>query len=341
MASGDGVLELSGLRRKYGDVVALDGLSFSVPPGQVFGFLGPNGAGKTTAMRAIVGVASLDSGSVRWNGEPIGTEARRRIGYMPEERGLYPAMKVLEQIEYLARLHGLTRAKARSAAIFWSERLGLRGQGELRTEALSLGNQQRVQLAAALVHDPELLVLDEPFSGLDPVGVDAMSEVLAERAKAGVTMLFSSHQLDLVEHLCTSVAIIHHGALVAHGAVADLAQSGPLRIVVKVAGDEQALWTKDLAGLAAVDRVANGTATLSLVRRPDAQAVLDVARRAGPVEQFGFERRRLSEVFRDAVGADVEDAGRTTGSNLLSQWSANAARAARAAQAPQVTEEGR
>ncbi len=204
---------------------------------------------------------------------------------------------------------------------------------------MSLGNQQRVQLAAALVHDPELLVLDEPFSGLDPVGVDAMSEVLAERAKAGVTMLFSSHQLDLVEHLCTSVAIIHRGILVAHGTVADLAQSGPLRIAVKVAGDDQALWTKDLAGLAAVERVAEGTATLSLGSRQDAQAVLDVARKAGSVEQFGFERRRLSEVFRDAVGADVEEAGSTTGSNLIGQWAANAARAAKAAQAAHTAEE--
>jgi ABC-2 type transport system ATP-binding protein len=309
VGSQHGVLELTSLRRRFGQVVALDGLSFTVPPGQVFGFLGPNGAGKTTAMRAVVGVASLDSGSVRWNGEIIGDSARRRIGYMPEERGLYPSMHVLEQLEYLARLHGLAPARARSAARYWTERLGLAGQGHLKTETLSLGNQQRAQLAAALVHEPELLVLDEPFSGLDPVGVDAMSQVLAERAAAGVTMLFSSHQLDLVEHLCTSVAIIHRGALVAEGRVADLARSGQLRIAVKVAGDDQALWTANLAGLAVVERVVEGTATLSLARSADAQAVLDLARRAGPVEQFGFERRRLSEVFRDAVGADAADAG--------------------------------
>ena len=331
MGSQDGVLELAGLRRKFGDVLALDGLSFTVPPGQVFGFLGPNGAGKTTAMRAIVGVTSLDGGTVRWNGEPIGDEARRRIGYMPEERGLYPAMKVLEQLEYLARLHGLTQAAARSAARHWADRLGLAGQEQQKTEALSLGNQQRVQLAAALVHEPELLVLDEPFSGLDPTGVDAMSEVLAERAAAGVTMLFSSHQLDLVEHLCTSVAIIHHGALVAHGTVDDLAQGGPLRIAVKVAGDDQASWTSQLGGVAAVQQVSGGTATLSLASRQDAQAVLDVARRAGPVEQFGFERRRLSEVFRDAVGADVDDLSHAPQSDLMAQWAMNAAQTQEAA----------
>jgi ABC-2 type transport system ATP-binding protein len=305
VGTDDGRLELTDLRLRYGEVAALDGLSFTVPPGEVFGFLGPNGAGKTTAMRAIVGVAALDSGSVRWSGKAIGTQARQRIGYMPEERGLYPAMKVLEQLEYLARLHGLTQPQARSAARHWADRLGLADKGQVKTEVLSLGNQQRVQLAAALVHDPELLVLDEPFSGLDPVGVDAMSEVLAERAAAGVTMLFSSHQLDLVEHLCTSVAIIHRGTLVAQGTVDDLAKGGQLRIAVKVAGDAQAGWTSQLAGLAAVERIASdGTVLLTLASEPDAQAVLDLARQAGPVEQFGFERRRLSEVFRDAVGAD-------------------------------------
>ena len=307
MGSRCGVLELDGLRRRYGDVVALDGLSFTVPPGRVFGFLGPNGAGKTTAMRAIVGVAAMDAGEVRWNGEAIGTQARSRIGYMPEERGLYPAMRVLDQLEYLARLHGLTSAKARANVLHWSERLGLAGQEQAKVEALSLGNQQRVQLAAALVHEPELLVLDEPFSGLDPAGVDAMSDVLAERAAAGVTMLFSSHQLDLVEHLCQSVAIIHRGRLVAQGSVEELGQAGKLRIAVRVAGDDAGCWAQDLAGTAKVEKITAGTVVLALDARADAQAVLDRARAAGPVEQFGFERRRLSEVFRDAVGSGDKD----------------------------------
>ena len=298
-------LELTGLRRRYGDVRALDGLSFTVPPGEVVGFLGPNGAGKTTAMRAIVGVAGLDEGTVRWNGSPIGEAERRRIGYMPEERGLYPAMRVHEQLSYFARLHGLSPADARSAASRWSERLGIADKAQAKTESLSLGNQQRVQLAAALVHDPELLVLDEPFSGLDPVGVDAMSEVLVERAAAGVTMLFSSHQLDLVEHLCTSVAIIDHGRLVAGGRVDELSRSGQLRIAVKVAGDETASWSRGLGSLGVLDDVTAGTARISLANAADAQDVLDLARRAGAVEQFGFERRRLSEVFRDAVAGSA------------------------------------
>ena len=307
MGNQDGTLELTGLRRTYGEVVALDDLSFTVPPGQVFGFLGPNGAGKTTAMRAIVGVASLDSGTVRWNGEPIGAQARSRIGYMPEERGLYPAMRVFEQLEYLARLHGMSATAARTAARHWAGRLGVGSRGEDKVEALSLGNQQRVQLAAALVHDPELLVLDEPFSGLDPAGVDAMSEVLAERATAGATMLFSSHQLDLVEHLCQSVAIIDHGRLVAHGSVAELGRAGKVRVSVRVAGDATGRWAGDLPSAARVEAGADGTVVVTLHDRADAQDVLDRARAAGPVEQFGFVHRRLSEVFRDAVGHAPQD----------------------------------
>jgi ABC-2 type transport system ATP-binding protein len=305
----DGTLTLDGLSRRYGDVTALDGLSFTVPPGQVFGFLGPNGAGKTTAMRAIVGVASVDEGRVRWDDAPIDQAARGRIGYMPEERGLYPAMKVTEQLVYLARLQGLSPARAREAAGQWSERLGISEYAQTKVEALSLGNQQRVQLAAALVHEPRLLVLDEPFSGLDPVGVDAMSEVLAERAAAGVTMLFSSHQLDLVEHLCEAVAIIDHGRLVASGTVAELSQSGPLRIEVRVTGDDAGRWARDPGDRAELLGVTGGTVLLGLTDRADAQAVLDQARAAGPVEHFGFVRRRLSEVFRDAVGSQYTVGG--------------------------------
>jgi ABC-2 type transport system ATP-binding protein len=243
----------------------------------------------------------MDSGAVRWGGEPIAVAARRRIGYMPEERGLYPSMQVLEMLEYLARLHGMA-----AAAAHWTARLGLGDRGQDRIEALSLGNQQRVQLAAALVHEPGLLVLDEPFSGLDPVGVDAMSEVLAERAAAGVTMLFSSHQLDLVEHMCQSVAIIDHGRLVVEGSVAELSLSGPLRVSVRVTGDPDGRWAQQLGPDAAIDQVTDGTVVVRLARREDAQAVLDQARAAGPVEQFGFVRRRLSEVFRDAVRAGQE-----------------------------------
>ena len=293
-------LQLEGLTRRYGDIVALDHLSFSVPSGQVVGFLGPNGAGKTTAMRAVFGLVALEAGSVAWKGTPVGPAERRRFGYMPEERGLYPGMIVREQIEYFARLHGLGPEGARRATALWLERVGISGRADGKIEALSLGNQQRVQLAAALVHDPELLILDEPMSGLDPAGVDAIGEILAEQAAAGRGVLFSSHQLDLVEHLCESVAIIDHGRLVVEGRVDDLAMGGGRRLVARVEGDRDGAWARGVPGVT-ITEVAGGAVRLKLDDGIDSQCVLEAAMRAGRVTQFGFERRRLSEVFREAV----------------------------------------
>ncbi len=303
----DGALQLLDLRRLYGDVVALDGLSFAVPAGQVFGFLGPNGAGKTTAMRAVVGVVALDSGEVRWRGAPVDAQARRTFGYMPEERGLYPGMIVLEQLEYLARLYGMSSTGARDAARRWTTRLGIADKQSAKIEALSQGNQQRVQLAAALVHEPELLILDEPFAGLDPVGVDEMSAVLAERAAAGATVLFSSHQLDLVQDLCEAVAIIHRGRLVAEGGLAELRRGGKPRLAVRVAGDPEGRWAEGLSGTTGIVGLKAGTVLLALSPGADPQLVLDAARAAGSVEHFAFEQRRLSDVFREAVGSGLDE----------------------------------
>jgi ABC-2 type transport system ATP-binding protein len=303
-------LEVDGLRRRYGTVIALDGLTFGVPAGQVFGFLGPNGAGKTTAMRAIFGVAALDAGEIRWRGKPVDEAARRTFGYMPEERGLYPAMALFDQVEYFARLHGMDGPAASKAAWHWIERLGLSGRGRTRIDSLSHGNQQRAQLAVALVHDPELLVLDEPFSGLDPGGIDDMSAILAERAAAGVTVLFSSHQLDLVEGLCEAVAIIHQGRLVVSGPVTDLRRGDRPRLAVRVTGDRTAAWSAGLAAATGtVEAVrTDGTAEISLTSSADSQTILDLARGAGPVEHFAYEDRSLSEVFREATGASVGQA---------------------------------
>jgi ABC-2 type transport system ATP-binding protein len=303
-------LEIDGLRRRYGTVTALDGLTFSVPAGQVFGFLGPNGSGKTTTMRAIFGVTALDAGEIRWRGKPVDEAARRTFGYMPEERGLYPAMALFDQVEYFARLHGMDAPAAAKAAWHWIDRLGLSGRGRTRIDALSHGNQQRAQLAVALVHDPVLLVLDEPFSGLDPGGIDDMSAILAERAAAGVTVLFSSHQLDLVEGLCEAVAIIYQGRLVVSGAVADLRRGGRPRLAVRVTGNRTGAWTAGLSSSAGtVESVrADGTAEISLTNAADSQVILDLARAAGPVEHFAYEDRSLSEVFRQATGASVGQA---------------------------------
>jgi ABC-2 type transport system ATP-binding protein len=303
-------LELDGLTRRYGPVTALDHLSFSVTPGEVTGFLGPNGAGKTTTMRAVFGLTALDGGTVRWNGAPVTLAERRRFGYLPEERGLYRGMRAGEQLEYLGRLHGLSPAAAAAAVAEWLDRLGIAGRAGSKVEALSLGNQQRVQLASALVHNPDLLILDEPLSGLDPAGVDAVGEVLAGQARAGKCVLFSSHQLDLVEDLCESVVIIDQGRVVTAGTVDDLTTRGRPRLVVRVAGDRDGAWARGLPGVT-VSESDGGALRLVLAppaetqapetRAADPQSVLRAALAAGPVTEFAVQRRRLSEVFREAV----------------------------------------
>jgi ABC-2 type transport system ATP-binding protein len=295
-----GPLELDGLTCRYGAILALDRLSFRAPAGQVVGFLGPNGAGKTTTMRAIFGLTDLDAGTVRWNGAPVSQAERRRFGYMPEERGLYPGMLVAEQLEYLGRLHGLAARPAAAAARAWLERLGIADRAGSKVDSLSHGNQQRVQLAGALMHEPELLVLDEPLAGLDPAGIDAIGEVLAGQAKEGRCVLFSSHQLDLVEDLCESVTIIDHGRLVVSGKVDDLAASGSRRLVVRVEGDRDAAWARRIPGVT-VSEARRGAARLVLDASVDSDSVLGTAMAAGRVTEFAFDRRRLSEVFREAL----------------------------------------
>ena len=295
-----GLLELDGLRRRFGTLTALDGLSFSVAAGQVVGFLGPNGAGKTTTMRAVFGLTDLEAGTVKWNGSPVGQSERRRFGYMPEERGLYPGMLVGDQLEYLGRLHGMRAAAAREASTVWLERLGIADRADGKVEALSHGNQQRVQLAAALLHGPELIILDEPLAGLDPAGIDTIGGVLVEQARAGCCVLFSSHQLDQVEDLCESVVIIDHGRLMAAGSVNDLATSGPRRLVVRVDDDRDGSWALGITGVT-VSEVNGGEVRLVLDEGIDTDLVLETAMKAGKVTKFVVERRRLSEVFRETV----------------------------------------
>lgn len=216
------MLELIGTRKQYGKTLALETCSLCVKPGRILGFLGPNGAGKTTAMRSIFELIHLDGGEVLWSGRRISHAERQRFGYMPEERGLYPRMRVAEQVEYFARLHGLDSNTASAAARGWLDRLGIGGQQNARLEELSHGNQQRIQLAVALVHSPDLLVLDEPFAGLDPLGVAALGDAIREEASRGAAVVFSSHQLDLVEDICDDIAVIDHGRTVLSGSLQDI-----------------------------------------------------------------------------------------------------------------------
>jgi ABC-2 type transport system ATP-binding protein len=264
------------------------------------GFVGPNGAGKTTAMRIALGVLEQDSGEVLWRGEPATRETQRGFGYMPEERGLYPKMRVGRQLRYLATLHGTDDAEADTAASRWIERLGIADRAGQRVDELSLGNQQRVQLAAALVHDPDVLILDEPFSGLDPIGTDVMSGVLHERAEAGAAVIFSSHQLELVERLCDSVAIVNRGRIVAAGRVEELRseRSDPrLRVQVEGASGD---WFEGLRGVELIARDGREV-VLELHEGADDQQVLDAARGAGRVRRFEPARPTLAELFREVV----------------------------------------
>jgi len=296
------VLDLIDVSRRFGEVVALDGVSFTVPDGQIVGFVGPNGAGKTTTMRIALGVLEADAGEVRWQGRPLDAEARRRFGYMPEERGLYPKMKVLEQLVYLARLLGLSRPDASRRAAETIEVLGVAERANDRVETLSLGNQQRVQLAAALVHQPDVLVLDEPFSGLDPVGVDALTGVLrTEAASRDVPVVFSSHQLELVERLCDRVVLIDHGRIVAAGTIDELRSSRERRrLRVGVTGAD-ADWFDAIPGVRLIDDSANDGVVLELEDGVDEQRVLDLARGAGDITHFSREHATLAELFREAV----------------------------------------
>ncbi len=294
-------LELRGLRRCFGQLVAVDDLSFSVPAGRMFGFVGRNGAGKTTTMRIICGLLAADAGGVSWDGQPIDGRVRERIGYMPEERGLYPKMRLGDQLEYFAVLHGASHQQGRAAARSWLGRLGLGDREGARVEALSHGNQQRVQLAAALVHGPDLLILDEPFAGLDPIAADVMSEVLREQAARGVPVLFSSHQLELVDHLCESVAIIDHGRLVACGRVDELRAAGPRLLRVDVRGAAPG-WVDALSGVELIER-ADGRTVFRLSRAADPQLILDAARQSGSVTHFAELQPTLADLFREVVSA--------------------------------------
>jgi len=312
------MLEFRQLRKSYGTVTALQGVSFDVGDGEVVGFVGANGAGKSTAMRIAMGVLAADDGDVRWNGRPIGFGTRRQFGYMPEQRGLYPKMRIAEQVAYLGQLRGMSASDAQAAAHRWLKRLQVAAEPDALLQNLSLGNQQRVQLAAALVHEPGLLILDEPFSGLDPIGVDTMSEVLRERAAAGVAVLFSSHQLELVEQLCQRVTIITGGRLVATGTLAQLrAQAGRALLEVHLApstpdGASPGSGGGWLSGTGAqvesaqpVDDGPPGTIgyALRLEDPQQDQAVLAAAARAGRVLHFGWQRLPLAQLYRDAVAA--------------------------------------
>lgn len=294
------MLEVADLTHRFGERVAVDGVSFSVDGGAIVGLVGRNGAGKTTTMRAIMGILQPLGGRILWAGHPVSTRDRATFGYMPEERGLYPQMRTLEQVTYFGRLHGLSKERALEAAHTWLDRLGLGGREADRLIALSHGNQQRVQLAVAVAHEPGLLVLDEPFAGLDPAAVDDLSGVLTDRSASGAAVLFSSHQLELVERLCDRVVIVDHGKLLAQGTLPELRASVTEHLRVRV--EPRSDWAIGLADLGVrVDREDKGGVLLTLDPGADPQLVLKAAQAAGRVEHFAFESGTLADVYRKLV----------------------------------------
>ncbi|MGJ4120809.1 ABC transporter ATP-binding protein [Corynebacterium macclintockiae] len=288
-------LYINNLNKSYGDHQVLHDMTLQVQPGEMYGFVGSNGAGKSTTMRIALGVLAADSGEVHLGDKPIDDDLRRRIGYMPEERGLYAKEKIGDQLRFFARLHGLSDEAARKNAESLLEQLGLAERSDDKLEELSLGNQQRVQLAASLIHDPELLILDEPFSGLDPVAVNVMSDLLVERCNAGVPVLFSSHQLDLVQRLCDRVGIIAKGRMKAEGTVDELRTRGPIVYEVRTPARD---WYPQ--GTSLVEDFGDGV-LLEAESTDQDQQILQAALAVGPVHSFSRRIPHLAELFQEVV----------------------------------------
>ncbi|MBK6873232.1 MAG: ATP-binding cassette domain-containing protein [Kineosporiaceae bacterium] len=292
------MLQTIDLTRRFGDLTAVDQVSLDVPDGTLTGFVGANGAGKTTTMRLITGVLGSHAGQVLWQGRPITAADRRRFGYMPEERGLYPKQPVLDQLIYLGRLTGLSATAARSRAGALLERFGLADRTRERVEKLSLGNQQRVQIIAAVIASPVALILDEPFSGLDPVAVEQMADIVREHAANGLPVLFSSHQLDLVERLCDRVAIMSRGRLITQGRVEDLRRTTTPRY--RLALDVDAGWVRDAPGVSTLD--VDGSSALIELDDPEASRhLLREALSRGQIREFSPVVPSLTELYKEVA----------------------------------------
>lgn len=295
-------LQLTGVSRSFGDRIVLHSMDLSVQRGEIVGFIGGNGAGKTTTMRLILGLLSPDKGVIAWDGAPITKQDRRRIGYMPEERGLYPQMPVRDQILHFALLEGHDGPQARQIADDLIASLGLQGRERTLIQDLSLGNQQRVQLAVSLVGNPSLLVLDEPFSGLDPAAVATMTGLIREQAARGVGVLFSSHQMDLVERLCDRVCILDCGQVVASGSVAELKSDAQSRwrIAFSVNADSFAADAAMIGGLTVQMDSADHTAVLVSAEGPNLDVptrLLETVQRHGALRSIESTQRTLDELL--------------------------------------------
>lgn len=292
------MLELHHVSRSFAQNPVLNDINFTVPGGALTGFVGANGAGKTTTMRIIMGLLSADAGSVTLNGQPLTGATRPNFGYMPEERGLYPKQPVIDQLVYLGQLHGLNRSGARKRAMELLARFGLDNRAKSKLESLSLGNQQRVQVTAALLHEPDVLILDEPFSGLDPIAVDAMSSILRDYAARGVPVLFSSHQLDLLDVLVDHLVIIQDGTILANSSADQLRATQASRHRLSLGSDTG--WLRSEPGVTVID-ISGHEALVNFDTESVAQRVLATAMSRGPVAEFAVHRPSLADIYRDII----------------------------------------
>ena len=301
-------LEIDHVTKRFGATTALDSLTFEVGRGEVFGFLGANGAGKTTTMRICLGIIRPDLGEIRWDGQPTGALPRRTWGYLPEERGLYPRMNVLDQLAYFGSLYGEPPDRARREALAWLTRLRIPEYADRRAEELSKGNQQKVQFIAAVLHDPEILLMDEPFTGLDPLNLVLLRDAVMELRDRGRTLILSTHQMEAAEAMCESVAIIDRGRLVAGGKVRDLKRaSGRRTLRIALEGDTAPAWLTELPGMAAA-RLNAGGAELDLLPAADPAAILSaVISRGAAIARFEVVEPSLEALFIEHVGRPADD----------------------------------
>jgi ABC-2 type transport system ATP-binding protein len=301
-------LEIDHVTKRFAMTTALDGLTFDVAKGAVFGFLGANGAGKTTTMRICLGIIRADAGEIRWDGRPTAELPRRTWGYLPEERGLYPRMGVLDQLVYFGSLYGEAPDRARREALAWLTRFRIPDYAERRAEELSKGNQQKVQFIAAVLHGPEVLLMDEPFTGLDPVNLLLLREAFMELRDRGRTLIFSTHQLEMAEAMCESVAIVDHGRLVAGGRVRDLKrESGRRTVRIVIDGDPAPVWLAELPGVEALRRDASG-AELELLSGTEPASILSaVLARGATLSRFEIAEPSLEALFIEHVGRPADD----------------------------------
>jgi len=299
------MLDVDCVRKEFGSVRAVEDVHFRIETGQTFGLIGPNGAGKTTTMRMILGILQPDAGTIRWNGALVDERTRRRFGYLPEERGLYGKMKVRDQIAYFGRLHGLRTIDAIARADRWIERLGVTEYADRPCAELSKGNQQKVQVACACVHEPEFLILDEPFSGLDPVNADVLLAVLGELKAKGTTLVLSSHQMWQLEELCDAFCIIASGTNRADGTLAQLRASWPTRVVRVAPGDDAMRRALESAAGVSVRANADGTLDARVAATTDFSAMLKSLALSTNLQRFEALEPTLHEIYLRAIGAEV------------------------------------